>query len=78
MLQGGNVSKIGESILDLFVKIENNQFFVQLYDKRNDFPYFISRMPYLRSIILFKIFYSTYTSEILRTARATFKKSQKS
>lgn len=57
--------------LNLLVKIENNQFFIQLYDNGDEFPFSKVGMPYLRSNITSKMYYPTYGSEILRTARAT-------
>lgn len=49
----------------------NRQFSIQLYDKRNGFPFSIVLVPYLRSNIPFKIFYSTFGCDILRTVRIT-------
>ena len=45
--------------------------YTSLYDKRDDFPFSIVRMPYLDSNIPSKIFYSAYGAEILRSARVT-------
>lgn len=58
-------------LLDLGIKIGNDSFLIRFYDKRDDFPFSIFRIPYLCSIISFKIFYSALRSEILRVARTT-------
>lgn len=39
----------------------------QLYDKRDDFSFSISRMPHITSNILSKIFYSAFGVELLQT-----------
>ena len=49
VLKKGNGSNSERSLLDLFVKVENNQFYIQLYDKRDDFPFSIVKITYLRS-----------------------------
>ena len=55
--------------LGLCIKIRDNRFPITFYDKRDGFPFFIVRMPYLYSNT--KIFYSAFGAEILRIARAT-------
>ena len=57
--------------VDLSIKIEDNRFFIRLSDKRDDFPFSIVRMPYLRRNISCDIFYSAFGAEILRIARTT-------
>lgn len=69
-----NVRESKGSFLHLFVKIENHQLSIQLYDKRDDFTFSIVKMLYLRSSIPSKTFYSKYRSEILKTARTTTSK----
>ena len=44
---------------------------MNLYDKRDNFPFSIVRMPHLDSNIPTKMFYSSYGAEILRIARVT-------
>ena len=59
------------SFLDLQIKIENGKFLVGLFDKRDDFPFSIVRMPYKSSNLPSNIFYSAIGAEILRIARAS-------
>ena len=47
ILKKQNASSNERSLLDLFVKIGDNQFSIDLYDKRYDFPISKARMPYL-------------------------------
>ena len=42
-----------------------------MFDKRDDFPFSIVKMPYLSSIIPYNIFYNTILSEILHIARCS-------
>ena len=42
-----------------------------MFDKRDAFPFFIVRMPNIKSNIPAYIFYGTFLSEILRIARCT-------
>ena len=44
-----------------------------LYDKRDNFPFSIVRMPYVGSNMPSKVFYSSLGAEILRIGRATNK-----
>ena len=73
-LTGSKLSNNKVSFLDLLIQVQNNQFLIQVSDKRDGFPFFIVRMPFLRSNIPSKIFYSTYGSEIFRTVRTTSSK----
>merc|ERR1711895_228325 len=57
--------------LDLDIKIEDNKCVYKLYDKRDEFPFFVGRMPDRRSNIPSYIFYGTIRSEIIRLARST-------
>ena len=59
------------TFLDLDITISNNKFIYKLFDKRDAFPFFIVRMPYLCSNIPSFIFYGTFMSEVLRIARNT-------
>ena len=59
------------TFLDLDIKIKNKQFITKLYDKRDDFPFAIVRMPYLSNNMPRQICYSTIGSEILRIAKCT-------
>ena len=59
------------SFLDLYIKIVNNKFTFSLYDKRDDFPFTIVRMPFSDSSIPSSVFYSSIGAEVLRIARAT-------
>ena len=45
----------------------------KLFDKRDTFPYFIVRMPYISSNIASFVFYSTFKSEVLRIAKKTLR-----
>ena len=59
------------SFLDHVIKIEGNRFSINLFDKRDAFPFSIVRMPSLCSNILSKVFYATNGSEILRIVGVT-------
>ena len=59
------------TFLDLHVVISDNKFHIDLYDKRDGFPFSIVRLPYLQSNLPSVIFYSSVSAEILRIARAT-------
>lgn len=51
------------------INIEGNKFSINLFDKRNVFPFSIVRMPHLTSNILyntFYMFYAAFGAEILR------------
>ena len=61
------------SFLDLSIRIQNGKFDTCLFDKRDNFPFNIVRMPFSSSNMPSKIFYSTIGAEILRIARATTK-----
>ena len=74
ILQNEDLSNIKRSFLDSFTKIDNNQFFIQLYDKRDDFPFSIVKMSHLKVNNLSKMFYSTHGSEVLRTASTSSSK----
>ena len=66
VLKKENVINNEGSFLDICIEIENNQFFIQLLSKKDDF---LSKMQYP-----IRIFFSKYESEILRAARTTSSK----
>ena len=53
------------------ISIIENAFNITLYDKRNDFGFHITRLPYKSSNIPSKIFYSCVAAEVLRVCRIT-------
>ena len=59
------------TLLDLDITIVDGIFVYKLFDKRDDFPFFITRMPHLCSDIPSYIFYSSFFSEILRISGCT-------
>ena len=59
------------TFLDLDITISNGIFVYKLFDKRDAFPFFIVRMPYLSSNIPSYIFYGAFKSEVLRIAKNT-------
>ena len=59
------------SFLNLDIEIIDGKFVYKLYDKRDDFPFFIVRMPHMNSNIPSSIFYSALVGEFLRIARST-------
>ena len=59
------------TFLELDVNINNSIYIYKLFDKRDDFPFSIVKMPYLSSNIPYNIFYNTILSEILRIARCS-------
>ena len=61
------------TFLDLDISVNNDGFVYKLFDKRDTFPFFIVRMPYLSSNIPEFIFYGTIKSEVLRIAKNTLK-----
>ena len=61
------------SFLNLDITIEDNIFVYKLYDKRDNFPFHIVRMPHRCSNIPQNIFYSSLVGEFLRIARSTLK-----
>jgi len=59
------------NFLDLHIKIEDGIFTTALFDKRDNFGFDITRLPYRNSNIPCRIFYSSITAECLRICRAT-------
>ena len=68
-----NVDTSYASFLDLSIRIQNGKFITSLFDKRDNFPFNIVRMPFSSSNMPSKIFYSSIGAEILRIARTTTK-----
>ena len=73
-LKKENEGHLQASYLDTEVKITNNQFSIKLYDKRDDFNFKIVRLPFLSNNMPSRIFFSSYSSELLRIARCTTEK----
>ena len=69
-LKKENIGNSKGSSLELLVKMENKQFSLELYGKRDDFFFSIIGMPYSKSNIPPNIFYSACASEILITTKA--------
>ena len=59
------------TFLDLDLSIKDGLCVYKLFDKRDAFPFFIVRMPYISSNIPSFIFYGTFKSEVLRIAKNT-------
>ena len=59
------------TFLDLDIKIQNGIFTYKLFDKRDNFPFSIVRMPNLEGNIPEHVFYGSIYSELLRIARAS-------
>ena len=55
------------TFLDLDIKISDGVFVYKLYDKRDDFPFFVVRMPDRSSNIPSYIFYGTIGTDRKRT-----------
>ena len=58
---------------DLEINISDDIFVYKLFDKRDDFPFFIVRMPDLSGNIPSHVFYGSIMSEFLRIARCTLR-----
>jgi hypothetical protein len=61
------------TFLDLDITISDGIFVYKLFDKRNDFPFFIVRMPDLSGNIPNHVFYGSIMSEFLRISRCTLR-----
>ena len=59
------------NFLDLHINIEDRVFTTKLYDKRDNFGFDITRLPYRNSNIPCRMFYSSIAAECLRICRAT-------
>ena len=66
-----NILNTETNFLDLHIKMVNGAFTTMLYDKRDNFGFDITRLPYRSSNIPNKMFYSSITAECLRICRAT-------
>ena len=64
-------SGLHATFLELDINIVNNIFVYKLFDKRDDFPFSIVRMPDLNGNIPNHVFYGSIMSEVLRIARAS-------
>ena len=62
---------IHATFLDLDISVVNNTFVYKLFDKRDNFPFTIVRMPDLGGNIPSYVFYGSIMSEFLRIARCT-------
>ena len=59
------------TFLDLDINVSNGIFVYKLFDKRDNFPFFIIRMPDLSGNIPSHVFYGSVMSEFLRISRST-------
>ena len=64
------IYKACASFLDLNIRIVSNKFHLNLYDKRDTFPFSVVRMSYLLSNIPSKIFCASIAAEALRIDRS--------
>ena len=71
VLNKENESSLAATFLDLDIKVVDNSFVYQLYDKRDDYNFDIVRFPFLSSNMPSRMFYSTISAEILRICRAS-------
>ena len=70
-LKQENNADTAATFLDLDLQIIDGKIITKLYDKRNNYNFFIVRFPYKCSNMPSKIFYSTVSAELLRICRAT-------
>ena len=70
-LKKENIGYEEATFLDLNINTKNKKFAIKLYDKRDDFNFTIVRMPFLSNNMPSRIFYSSFSSELLRIARCT-------
>ena len=70
-LKRENLTDSEASFLDLYLKINDGQIEIKLYDKRDSYSFPIVRLPYKSSNLPHKMFYSSVGAEILRIARVT-------
>ena len=66
-----NLVNIETNFLELNIQLSNRLFHTKLYDKRDDFGFHISRLPFKDSNIPHRMFYSSASAEVLRICRAT-------
>ena len=53
------------------ITVKDGVFFYKLFDKRDAFPFFIVRMPYIDSKIPKSLFYSALVGEFIRIAHGS-------
>ena len=56
--------------IDIEIHVDDNQFHLGLYDKRDSFPISVIQISYLSSNMPSKIFYTSIAAEILRIGRS--------
>ena len=66
-----NEDYMSTDFLDLHIEIVDGVFTTKLFDKRDDFGFDITRLPFKSSYIPSKMFYSSIAAECLRICRAT-------
>ena len=66
-----NSSSVETNFLDLQITVDEGIFKTRLYDKRDNFGFNITRLPYKDSNIPCKMFYSSIAAECLRICRST-------
>ena len=70
-LKKENVVNTETNFLELNIRLSERLFHTKLYDKRDEFGFHISRLPFKDSNIPHRMFYSSASAEILRICRAT-------
>ena len=66
-----NIDNNNTTFLDLHISIDNKVFKTKLFDKRDNFGFHITRLPYKSSNIPNRMFYTTISTECLRICRST-------
>ena len=66
VLERTNICRKGATFLDLNICVNENQFFTNLYDKRNDFDFKVISMPNLKSNVPESRSYDVFYSQIFR------------
>ena len=61
------------SFLEMHINIIDGEFVYKLFDKRDNFPFDIVRMPNLNGNIPEHVFYGSFLAEVLRIGRATLR-----
>ena len=70
-LKKENVVNTETNFFELNIRLSERLFHTKLYDKRDEFGFHISRLPFKDSNIPHRMFYSSASAEILRICRAT-------
>ena len=70
-LKKENVVNTETNFLELNIRLSERLFHTKLYDKRDEFGFHISWLPFKDSNIPHRMFYSSASAEILRICRAT-------